>query len=195
MKIAIDLDKTLIDCDSFIYWVANKFFSKPSEKNLKFNLIFTGNEGSDGLISKFLSKFSKMGKPESYFQIPNAIDVVNSWYDKGIEIYILSSRPNFSSLNYALHQYFLKMNLKYSAMIVNCNNKASFCERFNIDLLIDNSPSICLDAMNIGVDVICLNDAIFDEKFKNMIFANNWKQLNDIILNKYLAVKNTGINH
>ena len=135
MKIAIDLDKTLIDCDSFIYWVANKFFSKPSEKNLKFNLIFTGNEGSDGLISKFLSKFSKMGKPESYFQIPNAIDVVNSWYDKGIEIYILSSRPNFSSLNYALHQYFLKMNLKYSAMIVNCNNKASFCERFNIDLL------------------------------------------------------------
>ena len=181
-KIAIDLDKTLIDCDSFIYWIANKYFSDAiSEKELHYCFVEENYVGNNGLISKLLARFSKMANSNSYKQIKNSISVVNSWYEKGIKIYILSSRPNFASLNLALKQFFVKSNLKYNGMVVNCNNKSKFCEKFDIDLLIDNSPLICLDANIRGIRSICLNNKINTDKFKNIIFADSWNSIDNIV--------------
>lgn len=188
-KIAIDLDKTLIDCDSFIYWIANKYFSDAvSKKELHYYFVEGNYIGNNGLISKLLARFSKMADTNSYKQIENAISVVNSWYEKGIKIYILSSRPNFASLNLALKQFFAKSKLKYDGIVVNCNNKAKFCEKFNIDLLIDNSPLICLDASICGIQSVCFNKKINTPKFKDVIFADSWNNIDNIVRTENYAI-------
>lgn len=189
-KIAIDLDKTLINCNSIIYWVANKYFADSiSNKKLKYNFIDDSNIGRDSLISKMISIFSKMSKPESYSFIQNAINIINSWYNQGIEIFILSSRPNFASLNNAIREFLSLSNLNYNGLVVACNNKTKFCKNHNIDLLIDNSPKICLDAQNNGLYAICYNNPRENKKLDNILYVNDWNDINEIITRGYIPSK------
>lgn len=185
MKIAIDIDGTLIDCDNFLYRISNKYLSSPtakSNKKLRYSIIENENDDKDGLISNIIDRFTNMGKVSSYIGKEDSVSLVNAWHESGIIIYLLSSRPNFASLNRALREFFNKSNLQYSCMVVHCNNKAKFCNQFHIDLLIDNSPAICKSVEDEGTDTICLNsDANKKKKFQDLRFANDWRQIADIV--------------
>lgn len=184
MKIAIDIDGTLIDCDNFLYRISNKYLSSPtakSNKKLRYSIIENENDDKDGLISNIIDKFTNMGKVSSYIGKEDSVSLVNAWHESGIIIYLLSSRPNFASLNRALREFFNKSNLQYSCMVVHCNNKAEFCRQFDIDLLIDNSPAICLSAENEGISTICFSKNLNKKKFQNLCFANDWCEIADIV--------------
>lgn len=184
MKIAIDIDGTLIDCDNFLYRISNKYLSSPtakSNKKLRYSIIENENDDKDGLISNIIDKFTNMGKVSSYIGKEDSVSLVNAWHESGIIIYLLSSRPNFASLNRALREFFSKSNLQYSCMVVHCNNKAEFCRQFDIDLLIDNSPAICLSAENEGISTICFSKNLNKKKFQNLCFANDWCEIADIV--------------
>ena len=60
-KIAIDLDKTLIDCDSFIYWIANKYFSDAiSEKELHYCFVEENYVGDDAIRIEMHQSINKI---------------------------------------------------------------------------------------------------------------------------------------
>ncbi len=184
-NIAIDLDKTLIDCDSTIYQLSNKYFADifaTSNKKLKYSIIKDEFDDKDGIISKIINKFTRMGNISSYIVQKNAVELINEWYNEGIKIYFLSCRPNFASLNMVLRKFFDESNIHYNSLVVNCNNKAKFCKRFDIDLLIDNSPSVCLDVESNDINAICLNDKLTNKKrFSELSFARDWLEIREVV--------------
>ena len=183
-KIAVDVDHTLINCSSSYLYQVCKLFpggSASPNKELKYSVIKDESDDKCGLLSKLIHRFTKMGKFSNYTVLEDSTDAVNVWFERGVKVYLLSSRPNFASLNAILRQIFSKSNLMYSGMILNCNNKAEFCKRFDIDCLIDDSPSNCLNAMVNGIKSICYNKPMNNERYKDLTFVDNWKDIGEII--------------
>ena len=194
MRIAIDLDKTLVDCgNSLIYTIANKYFGdKDSNKKLKYHVLPKNANTKNSFISKILRPFLKMGRHTSYSLIDNAASVVNSWYNAGVKIYILSSRPNILVLNNAITNFLRGANLHYDNLIVGCNNKSKFCQIHKIELLVDNSLTKCINAKRSGFDSICLKNFTASE-YNSVKIASNWNDINAYVKTLLKKEKNRQI--
>ena len=161
MKIAVDIDKTLFDCESAVYQLLN--FIEPYKKkakNLKYDVIDAGKISRSG----FAVQFGKMSDYNFYREILNACSILNSWHNDNITVVLLSSRPNFKAFQRMIVDLIEKFELNVDQIIVACNNKADFCKKFGIDIIIDDSKSTCLNCEGNGVRSILFKNDIPDEK-------------------------------
>ncbi len=151
MKIAIDIDKTLIDCDSLIYNIANFIFPIHINNRPLIYHIVTGSRKKTKLLMKLIFRHFAYNKIQSYHEIQNAISIVNSLHSYGNQIILLSSRPEWCSLSSVIQDWFNYNKMNYDYLVVGCNNKVNFCKTFSIELLIDNSYNICKYAKTQGI--------------------------------------------
>lgn len=141
-KIAIDLDKTLFNCNSLVYSFLNQLnFNKA--KILKHKDIQKGI-----YKSSVLNKVFKLFNPKKYYPYKDAIETINELYEKGYEIHLVSNRPEWKPL-IAMTIESLKLHgLKYHKLIMGCNNKLAYAEQENLDYFIDNDINLCLNLLN-----------------------------------------------
>lgn len=187
MRIAIDIDKTIFDCNSFLYQFVNTYLiSQSLTHKLKYKEIDLFDY--DVNSSRFLNKVSKIHNPYFYSVEEDASEVIKKWVKEGHEIFLLSSRPASKSLVIVLLKCLKKYDIPFNKIIVSCNNKAVYCKENNIDILIDDSPYICQNAKKIGVDVILYNsNKNLDNRtipFKDIICAKSWRDLDELIIKK-----------
>ncbi len=148
MKIAIDLDGTILNCDSFVFKLASLFAGRQKIRH-DFSHAKISPEVRD--IKPF--HMFKFLDADEYYVIENSAKYINTWRKNGAEVCILSSRPNWRVLR-ALTQTSLK-NIgldDVSSLVIACNDKASYCLQNSVDILIDDSPSICKNASTLGIN-------------------------------------------
>lgn len=177
MKIAIDIDKTLVDCKSLLYEIINLSLSdQDGTKKLKYFEVKDTNPNIKGIISRI----SRMYKEKYYTLCENSNEIINNLYDEGNEIILLSSRPKGKSFVSGLIRCINQFDIKFSKMIISCNNKGLYCKSNNIDLLIDNSYVTCLSTSTIGINSICYMRKVDKscKNSKNLFVCNSWEEVN-----------------
>lgn len=150
MRIAVDLDGTIFSCDCFLYKVANKINTNSKDAKLKFCEIDKYEERE----LNFISRNVKMFNHKYYQEMEDASFVMRKWNELGYEIIILSSRPEWKMLRASVLNWLDNFSVDFTMLVVACNNKAEFCKKYNIDVLIDDKFSVCKEAKKNGVEVI-----------------------------------------
>lgn len=176
MKIVVDLDQTLLDCTSKIYQISNRFLSGRYKKKLNFNVIDPNEKPK-----KFL-RISSMQNADNYFEVENSVEVIKNWFNEGDEIILLSSRPNFSSLNATILDWLGRFEMPYHRLIVHCSNKTLFCQKENVDVLIDNTYNVCKHAAKHNVNVIFYNPYT-DRDIEEATTVKSWNEIAECVNN------------
>ena len=186
MKIAIDLDKTLFNCKSVIYEIMAVADRLMPVRNTK-PKIFT-KEDKDYLPSKYRKLFGKIGDPELYEEIDGSVEMVNKLAAKGHTVCFLSSRPNMRTMNHVVLNWLEKHKVNYDFVVVNCSDKAKFCEQHGISVLIDDSMKNCKHANEAGINSILLDTKqkydLTKEKYarrKGFYSAKSWEEVGQTI--------------
>ena len=179
MKIAIDLDGTIFSCDSILYKLGNKLIPFYHQKELKFALIEEDGEWQDGV----LASMSKSMNPNNYKEIEDATWFIKKWKEEGHDIIILSSRPNWKVLRTAVVSWLKNFDLNYTMLVVACNNKAKFCEKFNIDVLVDDTYNNCKKTAQLGISSILFTNEQQEKKccLNELYVAQTWSDIGSFV--------------
>ena len=174
MKIAIDIDQTLLECDSILYKIFNKFGSKQDKnKKLKYKDV------EEEIISEqtLLNCISKIHNHNYYKIMEDASDIIKKWKAEGHEIILLSSRPSYKSLVNTLLLCVKKFDIKFDKITIGCNNKVLFCLEKKVDVLIDNCLDICKLCCEKGVNSIWYNKEEENVWYRKVNNASSWKEI------------------
>ena len=194
MKIAIDLDETLLTSNSVLYKVLTKI-QTPSKVNskLKFKPVARYGEVNVGWRKFLLSIFN----PQKYYEIKDAISTINKLKEEGNQIILLTSRPHgFKPMRNLTLQWLEQNNVNYDTLVFGCVNKAMFCQVFNVDAIVDDKTKTCINSSLLGVNAINIlkdskaTDAI-KQKYKdnpNYYVAHSWKSI--YLLIQMIRLKN-----
>lgn len=177
-KIGIDLDKTLLSCDSFIYAMLNKLnFNKG--KNLKYREI-----NPNGIYkSKFVNKIFKFLNPNKYSPYLDAVRIINDLHQKGYEIYFVSNRPSLKPIISMTINCLKNLGVEYDKLILGCNNKADLIRKEGINYFIDDVAYICnkifltTDAKPIWFTPLLKDEKKPKYKLSNFKSFNSWKSI------------------
>lgn len=170
MRIGIDIDDTMTNIKDKLTNAAIQYAKSLNKdvQNIDYNIVDIYNNGN---IYQKLFNFNY--EELKYFlgtiqeeitdnAIPreNCVEVINKLHNDGNEIYIITARDKeFHEDPYLQSKEFLDKNsIYYDKLIVNSRNKAMACIENNIDLLIDDSISNCLNSDNFGIDTITIGN-------------------------------------
>ena len=180
MKIAIDIDNTILECKSNLYKLISVVEKLVPTHNTKPNIIPNDEKAKNVKLVRNL--FGRIGNPEYYKEIEGAGDAINNFCVEGHSVILLSSRPNVRTFNNVVLSWLEKNKINFDFMVVNCSDKAKFCEKYGVDLLIDDSIGKCVSTNDKGVSTILLDTkSKVDEdnsKLKNrdnFYIAHSWK--------------------
>ena len=177
MIIAIDIDKTIVDCRSMVYQVASKLEKTLPKMPKKPKFLSKDDMG------KYRNLFGKIGDPKYYDPVENCIDVINDFSKEGNAVVLLSSRPNMRTFNNVILTWLEGHKLNYNFVVVNCADKAKFCEQHGINVLIDDSVKHCIKTNKKGISTV-----LFDPKDK---YGKDGEEFEDEQeLNNYLTSGN-----
>ena len=85
-----------------------------------------------------------------------------------------------NTMNNVVLTWLEKNNVNYDFIVINCSNKAKFCQKYGIGLLVDDGIHNCSKASNAGVPSILLDTSGKHENStavtqrKNIHHARNW---------------------
>lgn len=195
MRIGIDIDDTITNIKDKLTNAALKYAKSLNKnvQNIDYNIVDIYNNGN---IYQKLFNFNY--EELKYFlgtiqeeitdnAIPreNCVEVINKLHNDGNEIYIITARDKeFHEDPYLQSKEFLDKNsIYYDKLIVNARNKAMACIENNIDLLIDDSISNCLNSDNFGIDTITIGNKN-NRGIKNV---DNWEEIYDYIKNNNIV--------
>ena len=161
MKIAIDIDNTILTCRSLIFKLMSVVEKKFSFKITKTPAVFRKGEARIFANQHRNLLFGKMGDIKMYDEIDGAIDVINKLYESGHSIVFLSNRPNIRFLNSVVMNWLEENKVNYDIVVINCGDKVKFCKEHGVDLLIDDSLRNCKAASKAGIKTVLFgaNDA------------------------------------
>ena len=189
MRIGIDIDDTMTNIKDKLNAAAMQYAKSLNKdvKNIDYNIVDVYNNGN---IYQKLFNFNY--EELKYFlgtiqeeitdnAIPreNCVEVINKLHNDGNGIYIITARDKeFHEYPYLQSKEWLEKNLiYYDKLIVNARDKGKVCIENNIDLLIDDSISNCLNVDNLGIDTIIIGNKN-DRGIKNI---NNWQEIYEYI--------------
>lgn len=183
MKIAVDIDKTLFDCKSVIYQLINFLAPyKKKAKKLKYDILDINKVTKTG----FAVPFGKMSNYKFYNEFLNACYILDKWNKNNHTIILLSSRPNFKAFQRMLVDLVENFKLNVDFIVVACNNKADFCKKYGIDIIIDDSKSNCINCELNGTKSILFKNRVADDKRQvlekqGFRVASNWIEINFLV--------------
>ena len=193
MRLGIDIDDTLTNIrdkltnSAFEY--AKSLNKSIKNKELEINDIYNnGNiyqkmfdftyEELKYFLGTIQEEITNNAIPREY-----CVDIIKQLHDDGNEIYIITARDSeFHENPYFQSEVWLnKNNIYFDKLIVNARDKKRVCLENNIDLLIDDSISNCLNVSSAGITTLMIGN---DSKENNNIkIFKDWQQIYDFIVN------------
>ena len=187
MRVAIDLDQTLFEFKSSIYKLAAKLewhIPKPFNKSV----FLDKKEFYSKVHRETRNLYGKIGDPKYYEEINGSVDMVNKLAEDGHQIVFLSSRPNMRAMNNVVLTWLENKSVNYDFLVVNCPNKAKFCQKYKVDVLVDDSLKNCTQVTKVGIPAVLLDTRgkydFTKEKFvsnKKLKHAKNWRNAYSIV--------------
>ena len=183
-KIGIDLDNTILSCKLLIYKLIDKFQIVNNSDNSYIQI------DKNAETETFLNKLT-IFNPNVYIAFPNAIETINYLYSKGIEIHLISSRPNILPIIDLTINWLNKNNVLYNKLILGCSNKAEYVVANQLDLMIDDNLKTCKSLAQKNIQSILFKHNISNEKFISydnkinsslITIMRSWSKINDHLL-------------
>ena len=190
MRIGIDVDNVLSNFNEELL----KAFLK-HDKTLRNKGII--NKEAD-FITKGMFDWSKDELDDFYYSniekiaknlkvIDKAPEYIKKLKEDGHEIYIISGRDNGEYSNpYEMTEKWLKLNdIEYNKLILtnayNSIEKAKICISNNINLMIDDSTTVCNEIQNSGINCL-LMDTLYNRKNNDFKRVNSWQEIYEYTL-------------
>lgn len=196
MKIGIDIDDTITNTLVLLKGYAKKYNDEVVRRNLVMNeeaasisKLFTWTKEEEKTFEqKYLDEIA------SNVSIKNgAIEIIQKLREEKNEIYIISARnsKDFNDPYKVTKEFFYKNSIPYDHLIVECIDKATFCNEHNIDIMLDDDPKN-IESVSKYIPVILL-DAIHNKQCngENIIRCYDWYEAYDKIKEiEYLRMGN-----
>ena len=191
MKIGIDIDNTLTDVKEKLNEAAYNYAISLGKKVDK-SYLQTEDINNDGESYKNVFQFSdnelkyflkdiQESITNSALPRENVREVLLKLKNKGFEIIIVTARDfEFHDDPYKLSKDWLdKNNILFDKLIVNARDKATVCEKENINIFIDDQLNNCLNISQKGIKTIMISDKI--NNINNIVILNDWNKIYDYI--------------
>lgn len=174
MLIALDIDGTIMNSDSFVYKILNYFPKKMVGISKNSSQLFDKNKTYKKTA---LNKILRCLNPNSFYAMNDAVCTINHFAKNNVVV-LLSSRPsNLKCIKYLTSCNIKDSKIKPDLVFLGVKNKEQFCKENKVDIFIDNNMTTCLAvAKNSNAKSICYNPAISESKC-NVSIANTWDQL------------------
>ena len=182
MRIGIDMDDTITDTYSVLIPKIAEFY------NIDPNRLYKSRY--DYSVVEHMPNFNEFMKKYRYDyllqDVPirfNAKEVINSLYDQGCEIYIVTARNDveYDDPYLATKKCLEKNGIKYTKIIPYSNEKGSVCQKYNINLFIDDALYNCKDVADSNIKSLQIR-TIF-RPVGDICVVDNWKEIYDFIKN------------
>lgn len=186
MNIGIDIDNTITTTLPILKEYCKRYNEEVVRRNLimnekgfaTFNLYDWTKEEEMDFCDKYLEEVVMKAKVKE-----NASEIIKKLKKEGNYIYIITSRkkPHFKN-PYSLTKCFLEKNqIEYNELIVECEDKYTFCKENNIDIMIDDEPQN-INSISKILPVIVF-EGVQNENCggKNIIKVDNWLEVYKII--------------
>ena len=191
MKIGIDIDNTLTYVKEKLNEAAYNYAISLGKKVDK-SYLQTEDINNDGESYKNVFQFSDnelkyflkdIQESITNWALPreNVREVLLKLKNKGFEIIIVTARDfEFHDDPYKLSKDWLdKNNILFDKLIVNARDKATVCEKENINIFIDDQLNNCLNISQKGIKTIMISDKI--NNINNIVILNDWNKIYDYI--------------
>lgn len=126
--------------------------------------------------------------------IEGSVEYIDKLMQDGNEIYIISGRDNGEYKNpYEMTKEWLeKHKIKYTKLILtdayDSHAKSIACKNNNIDIMIDDSPSICCDLKRSGINVLMMKRKYYKQKNSDIEIVRSWKEIYEKISGRRVNV-------
>ncbi len=181
MKIAIDIDDTLTSSFSYFQPYVASFFNKDLKELKEKNISYLNIPSSWGNEIDFAKKYYNVLVPKTPFK-ENAKKIIKKLKEEGHTIIILTSRDKNLYIDpYKTTIEELKNGGIFFDKLICKKNKTKVCLEENVDILVDDLVSNCLEASKENVNSILftspLNEDVNIENFR----VSNWNEVLEAI--------------
>ena len=179
MRIGIDIDDTITNTTYDTDICALEYDESLKIDKSKYNFderYHWNNMKCDDFWCKYVDRVMRntsLREKSNYF--------INKLYDEGNTIYFITSRNNLYSPNVIniTETYLKKHHIKYDKLITSAEYKGETCKKYEIDLMIDDSPYQAKDLEKYGINYILVsNDYNKDIDCKKFL---NWEEIYEYI--------------
>jgi hypothetical protein len=174
VRIAIDIDSTLHHHWPLVAAAAKRRFGVELPYERQF--AWAGDRLSEAQLRVCIEDTHSDEAIAGASPYPHAVETVNGWYDAGHCVHITSQRAERSLT--ATRGWLDAIGLRHHDLYCG-DDKVARCRRMGIDLLIDDSPTNLLGALDAGILAATLrhpwNEDVCDEP--RVISAAEWREL------------------
>ena len=182
MRIGIDVDNTITNTMPILIDYCKRYNDKVIKRNLKMNekgyssntLFAWTDEENLVFCNKYLQEIVLQAEIKE-----NAREIIEKIKNEDNEIYIITARsePNFID-PYNITKGFLdKNNIVYDKLIVNCEDKYTYCKENSIDIMIDDEPQH-INSISKMMPVIVFEGLQNEDcSGENVIKLNTWNEV------------------
>ena len=189
MNIGIDIDNVISNFDEELY----KEY-KMHDKKLRNSGVV--NQNAD-YIRKGMFDWTDAEEKNFYINnieriaknlklISNASKYINKLRKEGNKIFIISGRNNgeYADPYNMTKEWLNKNNVVYDKLFLTNayehHEKAEICLANNVEIMIDDSASVCAECSNVNIKVL-LFDTKYNRKEKNFKRVNSWKEVYEYV--------------
>ena len=189
MNIGIDIDDTITNSsDTFIAYAKN--YNK--KKKIKHKIDNTcldcqksfgwNNDNKVEFYNKYLKKVLENTEP-----LISAVKVIKKIRNQDNKIFFITARntTEIENIFELTTNWLLKKGFEYDKLIVNCTDKSKICEKYFIDIFIDDNYLNCKQvAEKLKIIVLQIETRYNRNDYDDSIYKmKNWKQIFEFIQN------------
>lgn len=191
MKIGIDIDDTLTDIKDSLTKAAQEYAISLNKniENKDTEIVDIYNNGNiyqklygfnyeelKYFLGPIQEEITNNAKPRE-----GCVEIIKKLHNEGNEIYIITARDSEFHIDPFLQseKWLNNNSIYFDKLIVNARDKAKVCIENNIDLLIDDSISNCLNVKKYGIESF----RICNKKIENSEIREfyNWNEIYNYI--------------
>lgn len=176
MRIGIDIDDVITDTSSkLIEFIGT--YDKSSHMSDYLVEILRGEiptlEIKEAIYNNSLEMFEKVEVKS------NASKVINSLFESGHEVFIITSRGNlrYNNSEKFTIEFLKKHNINYTKILFNCFDKAKICKENDVDVMIDDSVKYCEEIQEENIKSIVFTSVVNKDIITNVPRVNDWLEL------------------
>ena len=180
MRIALDLDDTIIETDMFLLEQMASFYNIGKDYLLKNNYSYINM--SDEFKKKEIEFIQEMFE-KRLMEIPlkkNAKEIINKLFEENNEIYIITSRQFFKDVYNSSLKQLNNYGIKITKLICT-KNKKDACVNNKIDVFVDDSLSKTKEAEGYVKNIFVFESRYNKNKDNGLKKVNNWEELYALI--------------
>lgn len=180
MKIGVDIDGVILDFERTMRFYA-EYYDIIAGGNGKVKNYFSYLDNYDWnkwQKEEFSKDYLIKGTRECSL-VPGSKDILNLLHSKGVEIILITARGsiNKETKNEVL-KVLEKFDIYYDKIYFEITDKVRICKELNIDLMIDDNPSICNSLKNSHVKTFYFKDNDVDVKENDyLVKVSNWGEI------------------